>query len=91
MITAFLDYVSWNGFGIASKIWVIIMMVVVIVVGGLVGYYRQDFPYLLVLIKAFIGIGVEQSDMPLVANAAYLAAGIMTIFVVLFIVQKLRQ
>jgi len=46
---------------------------------------------LLVLIWAFVGIGVEQADTPLVANAAYLAAGIVAIFVILVIVQKLRQ
>jgi hypothetical protein len=89
-ITAFLDYVSWNGFGIAPEIWAIIMLVVAIFVAGLVAYYRQDIAYLLVLIWAFIGIGVEQADTPLVANAAYLAASIVAIFVILVIVQKLR-
>jgi len=43
------------------------------------------------VIWAFIGIGVEQVDTPLVANAAYLAAGIVAVFVILVIIQKLRQ
>ena len=67
------------------------MLVVATAVAGLMAYYRQDIAYLLVLIWAFIGIGVEQSDTPQVANAAYLAAAIVAIFVILVIIQKFRQ
>jgi hypothetical protein len=67
------------------------MLVVATAVAGLMAYYRQDIAYLLVLIWAFIGIGVEQSDTPQVANAAYLAAAIVAVFVVLVIIQKFRQ
>lgn len=90
-ITTTFDYVNWDGFGIAPEVWAIIMLVVATVVAGLMAYYRQDIAYLLVLIWAFVGIGVEQADTPLVANAAYLAAGIVALFVVLVIVQKIRK
>ena len=90
-ITAFLDFVNWNGFGISPEIWTFIMLVVATGVAGLMAYDRQDIAYLLVLVWAFIGIGVEQSDTPQVANAAYLAAAIVAIFVILVIIQKLRQ
>lgn len=90
-ITAFLDFVNWNGFGIAPEIWAIIMLVVATVVAGFMAYFRQDIAYLLVLIWAFVGIGIEQADTPLVANAAYLAAATVAIFVILVIIQKLRQ
>jgi hypothetical protein len=90
-ITAFLDSIDWNGFGISPEIWTFIMLVVAIAVAGLMAYYRQDIAYLLVLIWAFIGIGVEQSDTPQVANAAYIAAAIVAIFVILVIIQKFRQ
>jgi benzodiazapine receptor len=90
-ITAFLDFINWNGFGIAPEIWTIIMLVVAIAVAGLMAYSRQDIAYLLVLIWAFIGIGVEQSDTSQVANAAYLAAAIVAILVILVIIQKFRQ
>jgi benzodiazapine receptor len=90
-ITAFLDFINWNGFGISPEIWMFIMLVVATVLAGLMAYYRQDIAYLLVLIWAFIGIGVEQSDTPQVANAAYLAAAIVAILVILVIIQKFRQ
>ena len=90
-ITAFFDYINWNGFGIAPEIWTIIMLVAAIAVAGLMLYSRQDIAYLLVLIWAFIGIGVEQSDTSQVVIAAYLAATIVAIFVILAIIQKYRQ
>ncbi|UCF27151.1 MAG: tryptophan-rich sensory protein, partial [Chloroflexota bacterium] len=90
-ITAFLDSINWNGFGISAEIWTFIMLIVAAAVAGLMAYYRQDIAYLLVLIWAFIGIGVEQSDTPQVANAAYLAAAIVAIFVIIVIIQKFRQ
>jgi hypothetical protein len=90
-ITAFLDSIDWNGFGISPEIWTFIMLVVAIAVAGLMAYYRQDIAYLLVLIWAFIGIGVEQSVTPQVANAAYISAAVVAIFVILVIIQKFRK
>ena len=90
-VTAFLDFVNWNGFGISPEIWTYIMLVVAIVVAGLMAFSRQDIAYLLVLVWAFIGIGFEQSDTPQVANAAYLAAAIVGIIVLVVIIQKIRQ
>jgi hypothetical protein len=90
-ITAFLDFIDWNGFGISPEIWTFIMLVVATDVAGLMAFYRQDIAYLLVLVWAFIGIAVEQSDTPQVANAAYLAAAVVGIFIILVIIQKFRQ
>ena len=90
-ITAYLDFVNWNGFGISPEIWTFIILVVAIGIAALVAYSRQDIAYLLVLIWAFIGIGVEQSDTPQVANAALVAAAIVAIFVILVIIQKYRR
>ena len=90
-ITAFLDFVNWNGFGISPEIWTLIMVVVATAVAVLMANTRQDIAYLLVLIWAFTGIGVEQADTPLIANAAYLAAAIIAIIVVVVIIQKIRQ
>jgi hypothetical protein len=90
-ITAFLDSVDWNGFGISPEIWTFIMLVVATAVAGLMAYGRQNIAYLFVLIWAFIGIGVEQSDTPQIVTAANLAAAIVAIFVILIIIQKIRQ
>ncbi len=90
-ITAFLDFIRWNGFGIAPEIWTIIMLVVALVVAALMAFNRGEIAYLFVLIWAFIGIGVAQAGTPLVVNAANLAAAVVAVFVVLVIIQKFRQ
>ena len=90
-VTAFLDFINWDGLGVSAEIWTFIMLIVAVVVAGLMATFRQDIAYLFVLIWAFIGIGVEQSDTSQVANAAYLAAAIVAIFVILVIIQKFRE
>jgi hypothetical protein len=90
-VTAFLDSINWNGFGLSPETWTFIMLVVAIAIAALMAYSRQDIAYLLVLVWAFIGIGGEQADTPQVANAAYLAAGVVGVFVILVILQKFRQ
>jgi hypothetical protein len=90
-ITGTLDIVNWNGFGISPEIWTYIMLVVATALSGLMGYFRQDIAYMLVLVWAFIGIGVEQVNTPQVATAAYLAAGVATLLVIIVLVRKLRQ
>ena len=54
-------------------------------------YIRQDIAYMLVLVWAFYGIGVEQASTPQVANAAYVAAGLVALMVIIVFIQKLRQ
>ena len=90
-ITGTLNSLNWGGFGISPEIWTTIMLAVATALAGLMAYTRQDIAYLLVLVWAFIGIGVEQANTPQVANAAYLAAGVVALFVILVIVQKFRQ
>ena len=67
------------------------MLVVALVVAGLMAYDRREIAYLLVLIWAFIGIGVEQAGTPLVVNAANGAAAIVAVFATLIVIQKFRQ
>ena len=90
-ITGTLNFLNWGGFGISPEVWTYIMLAVATALAGLMAYTRQDIAYLLVLAWAFIGIGVEQANTPQVANAAYLAAGVVALFVILVIVQKFRQ
>lgn len=90
-ITTYLDFVNWSGFGISPEIWTFTILAVATAIGGLMAYTRQDIAYLLVLIWAFYGIGVEQSDTAQVVNAANIAAAIVGVFVVLVSIQKFRN
>ena len=70
-----LDYLGWQGGGIAPQVWTVIMLVIAAAVGAGMAIIRKDAGFLLVLVWAFAGIGVKQSGAALVASAAWIAAG----------------
>ena len=69
-----LDVVNWNQWGISGQLWTVIMLAVGLVVAYLVARTRRDVAYLLVLVWAFIGVGVQNLDVALVLIAALVAA-----------------
>lgn len=90
-VTILLDFVSWSGWGIAPEVWTVIMLAVAVVVAGLMALRHRDVAYLLVLVWAFAGIGVKQAETPLVANAAWVAAAVVALMVIVTAVQSRRK
>jgi hypothetical protein len=86
-ITDWLYSVGWDGFG-APQVWAVIMLIAAVVLGALMAWTRRDAGYLLVLVWSFIGIAFKQAAAPLVAYAAWLAAGIALALAVYSIVQR---
>jgi translocator protein len=84
-VTMVLYNAQWNGFGIAPESWAVIMLIIGTVVASLVIITRCDVAYTAVIVWAFIGIVVKQSD---ISNVA-LTAGIMTAVVIVVLVFKL--
>ncbi len=76
-ITSTLDFVRWDGWGVAPEVWTVIMLLAGVVIAGLMAATRRDGVYLGVLIWAYLGIAVKQSGAPVVANAALIAAGLI--------------
>jgi hypothetical protein len=80
---AALNVLSWDGFGISPITWTVIMLIVSTFLAGIVGWrVKDDNIYRAVFAWAFIGIVVEQRNVPIVA----LTASIMTIIILLMIV-----
>lgn len=77
-VTDALYVLNWNGFGIAPEMWAVIMLAMATLVAALMAFTRGDVTYLAVLVWAFAGIGVKQAGTPLVATAAWIAAGAVT-------------
>lgn len=73
--TSLLDYLNWNGWGIAPEWWTIILLAVTMVITSLMSITRGDVAYVLVIAWALIGIAVKHSETPLVAIPAGFAAG----------------
>jgi len=68
-VTEVLDYLNWNGFGIAPETWMLIILGAVFIIATLMNLIRRDIAYALVILWALIGIVVKQSDVALVASA----------------------
>jgi benzodiazapine receptor len=73
-ITAVLDFVRWNGWGIAPEIWTIIILAIATLLAAIVSLSRRDTAYLLVLVWAFVGIAIKHNGVTWVTTGAFIAA-----------------
>lgn len=89
--TSLLDYLGWDGWGIADDLWAVIMLAVAVVVAALMAFTRGDAAYLLVLVWAFAGIGVKHTGTQLVAPAAWIATGLVAALVLYSLFRKSKQ
>jgi benzodiazapine receptor len=87
--TALLKFSGWNGWGIDGQTWTIILLAAGVAISILMSLSRRDIGYALVLVWAFIGIGVKWLGVyPAVVVSAFIAAG----FVLLFLaISRLRK
>lgn len=65
-VTDVLDYLKWDGFGIAAESWMAIVLIAVLVIAGLVISTRRDVAYALVILWALAGISVKFAAVPVV-------------------------
>ncbi|MFC2015332.1 tryptophan-rich sensory protein [Chloroflexota bacterium] len=76
-VTSLLEYLNWMGWGIAPEVWAVIMLVAAAIIALAVGLTRGDLAFVLVIVWAFLGVAVKQSDTPLVAIPAAFLAGLV--------------
>ncbi len=81
-ITSLLYFWDWDGWGITPEVWTWIMLVAAVLIGGVISATRGDAAFVSVLIWAFVGIAVKQSETNSVATAAWLAAAITAVSMV---------
>jgi hypothetical protein len=73
---------GWLGGPLPLVLWLVIMYIVALAIGALMAITQRDVPYLLVLVWAFIGIGVNYSNITAVvvsSAAAALAALVLAV------------
>ena len=76
-VTAVLDYLNWDGFGIAPEIWMAIMLAAVLVISLLMSFTRRDIAYTLVLLWALAGIAVKFADVSAIAIPTWITFGLV--------------
>ncbi|MFZ6029465.1 MAG: tryptophan-rich sensory protein [Chloroflexota bacterium] len=60
-ITALLDHLNWDGFGIAPEIWMSIVLAVVLTISASISFTRRDVAYTAVILWALAGIAVKHA------------------------------
>jgi hypothetical protein len=81
-ISQTLYVVGWDRAGVSAEAWATIMLAIAVVLAALMAFLRFDGAYLGVFIWAFVGIGVRQANVPAVALSAWVAAGLVLVFLV---------
>jgi hypothetical protein len=73
-VTSLLDYLGWNGWGIAPQTWAVIMLVAATAIAAAVSLTRGDVAYVLVIVWAFVGIATKHAGTPVVSITAWITA-----------------
>jgi len=85
-VTSLLDFLGWNGWGIAPQVWAAVMLIAALIVATLMTWTRRDVAYLLVLIWAVIGIALKHAATPAVAITSWVVVVLLaaeTVFALL--------
>lgn len=69
-VASTLHYLGWNGWGISSQVWTIIMLLVGAAIAATIAQKRVDVAYPLVIVWAFIAVAVRQIAQPVIAITA---------------------
>ena len=77
--TSLLDFLQWDGFGLAPEIWMVIMLAVVLVLTGLMIFTRRDVAYSLVILWALVGIALKHAGVPAVAMPTWITFGLVAL------------
>jgi len=74
-VTSLLDYLAWDGFGLAPEIWMGIVLAAVLVIAGLMNFTRRDMAYAAVILWALAGISVKHAAVTSVALMTWITFG----------------
>jgi hypothetical protein len=81
-VTSLLDYLKWDGLGIAPEIWMGIVLAAVLVIAALMNFTRHDIAYAAVILWALAGISVKHAAVPAVALPTWITFGLVTLTLV---------
>ncbi len=91
-VTSLLDFLKWDGFGIAPEIWMGIVLAAVLVIAVLMNFTRRDVAYTAVILWALAGISVKHGAVAAVAFPTWVTFGLVALtLAAAFIVRKSVQ
>lgn len=78
-ISDVLDFLKWDGFGIAPETWMVIVLAAVLGIAVLMNFTRRDVAYTAVLLWALAGISVKQAGVPAVVIPTWITFGLVAV------------
>lgn len=75
-ISTVLVFLEWDGWGISSELWTLILISVAAGISGVISITRGDAVYSLVLMWAFAGIAIKQNSIAVLSIGAWTALGV---------------
>ncbi len=78
-ISQVLFYRDWGGWGISPSIWAVIMIATATILGLIMRWRENDILFGLVLVWAFVGINVSQSETAIVAITALVGVALLVL------------
>jgi hypothetical protein len=78
-VTSLLDYLKWDGFGLAPEIWMGIVLAAVLAIAALMNFSRRDVAYAMVILWALAGISVKHAAVPAVALSTWITFGLVAL------------
>lgn len=90
-VSAVLDYVHWNQWGLSDGTWMIAILVVVIALSAAMNFTRYDIAYTAVILWALAGIGVKFPRHGVVTMAIWVAFGAVALTLAVALLIKTRE
>ncbi len=78
-VTSLLDFLQWDGFGIAPLIWMGIVLAAVLAIAAAMNLTRRDVAYALVILWALAGISVKHAAVGAVAIPTWITFGLVAL------------
>ena len=91
-ISYYLTYIKWDGFGVSSLTWTIVLLIAATTLAFVFAGKNRDWCYLLVFVWAFIGIGIRNSSTyPVITDISYILATITFIISITIFIKSRRN
>jgi hypothetical protein len=81
-VTSLLDFLKWDGFGLAPELWMGIVLAAVLVIAVLMNITRRDVAYALVVLWALAGISFKHAAVAAVAVPTWITFGLVALTLV---------
>lgn len=90
-VTSVLDYVKWDGFGIAPVTWMQIILVAVLLIAALMNFIRRDIGFAAVILWALAGISIKHAAIPAVAIPTWITFTLVAATLVIALLIRLPR